>query len=130
DCADGQHAGTANAGDQHSVGPRKCRQLRQRHIFECAIARSDGGGVAPSKGAAADAHEARTESCDTAQIAIAARLVDRALASEFGVERLDSDAVRLLRAVAATFADCGVDHDALNRLRLDAPLAPAALLGR
>ena len=57
------------------------------------------------------------------------RLVDRALAAELGLERLDRDAVRLLRAVAAALADQLVDEDALRRVGELAALAPAPLLG-
>jgi len=42
------------------------------------------------------------------------RLVDLALAAEFGVERLNENAVRGLRAIAAAFAHEIVDEDALG----------------
>lgn len=57
------------------------------------------------------------------------RLVDAALAAEFGLEWRDRNAVRLDRAVAAAFADRRVDEDAAIRIGIGSPLAAAALFG-
>ena len=53
----------------------------------------------------------------------------RALAAEFGLDRLDRDAVRLHAAIAAAFADQFVDEDALVGIGKGAALAAAALFG-
>src|SRR5882672_11025620 len=76
-----------------------------------------------------DSDKTRAKSLDAGIVLVAVRLVDLALAAEFGVERLDRDAVRGLRAVAAAFAHEIVDEDALGRVRIQPPLAAAALLG-
>src|SRR5882762_7330105 len=73
--------------------------------------------------------KARAEPLEAGEILVAVRLVDRALAAELGLERLDGHAIRLVRAVAATLADGVVDEDALGRVGEGAALAAAALLG-
>ena len=60
---------------------------------------------------------------------LAVRLVDLALAAEFGLQRLDRDAVRLHATIAAALADQLVDDHALVGVRVGAALASAALLG-
>src|SRR5256885_2362918 len=67
------------------------------------------GNLQLARRAAADGHEARTKTLEAGEILVAAGLVDPAFASELGFERLDRDAVRLLRAVAASLADRIVD---------------------
>ena len=74
--------------------------------------------------------EGRAEAVDAGEILVAARLVDPALAAEFGLDRLDRDAVRLHAAIAAALADQFVDDDALVGIRKRAALAAAALFGR
>ena len=74
--------------------------------------------------------EGRAEAVDAGKILVAARLVDPALAAEFGLDRLDRDAVRLHAAIAAALADQFVDDDALVGIGKGAALAPAALFGR
>ncbi len=59
-----------------------------------------------------DGHERRAEPLEAGEILVAGRLVDGALASKFGFDRHDRDAVRLHPAIAAALADIGVDEDA------------------
>src|SRR5258708_15565639 len=73
--------------------------------------------------------EARAEALDAGIVLVAVGLVDGALAAELGLDRLDRDAVRFLRAVAAALAYHLVDEDALGRVGELAALAAAALLG-
>src|SRR5258708_40014980 len=74
--------------------------------------------------------EARAEALDAGIVLVAVGLVDGALAAELGLDRLDRDAVRFLRAVAAALAYHLVDEDALGRVGELAALAAAALLRR
>ena len=67
---------------------------------------------------------------DAGIVLVAGRLVDGALAAHLGLQRLDRDAVRLHRAIAAAFADGRIDHDAARRIFHQAALAAAALFGR
>src|ERR1700675_4965931 len=76
-----------------------------------------------------DGDEARTEPFDAGIVLVAVRLVDLALAAEFGLERLNRNAVRCLRAVAAAFADEVVDEDALRWIRIQSALAAASFFG-
>src|SRR5258708_19800967 len=76
-----------------------------------------------------DRDKTRTKSLDAGIVLVAVRLVDLPLAAEFGVERLHRNAIRGLRAIAAAFADAVVDEDALRRIRIQSPLAAAALFG-
>src|SRR3569833_3131070 len=63
---------------------------------------------------------------DTREVLIATGLIDPALAPELGLQGLDGEAVGFARAVAAPFADGGVDEKALVRLgvRVDFAAAP------
>src|SRR6185437_8411286 len=88
------------------------------------------GWRAAARLAAVDGDEGRTEAFQAGIVLVAGRLVDGALAAELGFQRLDRDAVRLHRAVAATFADGRIDHDATRRIFHQPALAAAALLGR
>src|ERR1051325_11420956 len=74
-------------------------------------------------------HETRAETLEAGKILVAARLVDRALAAEFGLDRHDRQAVRGRRAVAAAFANQIVDKDPLRRVRKTAALATATFFG-
>jgi len=76
-----------------------------------------------------DSDKTWTKSLDAGIVLVAIRLIDLPLAAEFSVERLNRNAVRGLRAVAAAFAYEVVDEDALRRIRIQPALAAAALLG-
>src|SRR3954463_10587561 len=69
----------------------------------------------------------RAKALDAGEVLVAVRLVDLALAAEFGLQRLHRDAVRGLRAIAAAFADQLVDEGALGGVRIESALAAAAL---
>ena len=75
-------------------------------------------------------HEARAEAVDAREILVARRLVDHALGAKRGFERRHGNAVRLLRAIAAAFANGRIDEGALIGIREQTALAAAALLGR
>src|SRR5712691_2603882 len=76
-----------------------------------------------------DGHEARAKALEAREILVAVGLVDLPLASELCFKRLNGDAIRLLRAVAASLADRVIDEDAFGRVRVETPLAAAAYLG-
>src|SRR4051794_19187423 len=125
--ADGEHAGAADAADGDVVGlfnRRPRGRLRQR---------TDLGKLrrrAMARLAAVDGDEGRAKTLQARIVLVAGRLVDGALAAELGLQRLDRDAVRLHRAVAAAFADGRVDHETARRILHQAPLAAAAFFGR
>src|SRR5262249_52970302 len=74
--------------------------------------------------------EARAVALETGEVLVARALVDAALAAELGLDRLDRNAVRLHRAVAAALTHALVDDDAPVGLGKLAALAQAARLGR
>ena len=73
--------------------------------------------------------ETRAEALHAGEVLVAGGLVDLALAPELGFDRHHRQAVRLLRAIAAAFADLLVDHHPLRRIDHDLALPAAALLG-
>ena len=79
---------------------------------------------------ALDGDETRTKAIDAGKVLVAVRLVDLAFAAELGLERLDRNAIRLLRAIPATFANQIIDEYALWRVRKAALLAATAPLRR
>src|SRR6266550_602749 len=62
-------------------------------------------GLALAQRPALDRHKARAEAFEAGVILVAARLIDRALAAELGLDRHDRQAVRCGRTIAAAFAD-------------------------
>jgi hypothetical protein len=125
--ADGDHAGAADAGDEDAVGIGEAGggRLGQRR-------RPAGLGrqrLAAAHAAAMHGDHARAEAVEAGEILVAGELVDGALAAELGFHRHHGEAVGLGGAVAAAFADGGVDEDALRRVGEAAALAAAALLG-
>ncbi len=93
---------------------QRLRRERSRRHFACALQRD----------------EARTKTLQTAEVLIARRLIDAALAPELGLERHDRQAVRLDVAVAATFAYELVDHDPAIRRNNEVAFALAMQLRR
>ena len=99
------HARAPDPGDEHAVSLAEFRQSRLgdgrqvegRDAFE------------PARLPAPDRHETRAEPLGAGEVFVAARLIDAPLAAPFGLERLDRHAVGDLSAVAAPFADLGVD---------------------
>ncbi len=113
--ADGDDAGTADAGDDDPIGliDRRQRRLRQRRRI--VLGRSmplPRLSLAPSTVTKDGQKPFRQEI-----VLVAAGLVDGALAAEFGFERLHRDAVRFDAAIAAALADQLIDDDALVRDR-------------
>ncbi|KAG1445018.1 hypothetical protein G6F57_017679 [Rhizopus arrhizus] len=131
DGADGDDAGAAHARDEQAVGAVKRGRGRQRQLFDQALqAFLVGLGRRALPGLAAhDGHEAGAEALQTGEVLVAAGLVDGTLAAEFGFQRLHRQAMRLLRTIAAAFADAFVDDDAARRVRIGVALAAAALFG-
>src|SRR5262249_35674132 len=121
-------AGAADAVDDRR--PALAAQLefgRRRHAFERLGLAGNAFGLPDL--AAMNGDEGRAEAGDAGEILVAARLVDPALAAEFGLDRLYRDAVRLHAAIAAAFADQFVDEDALVGIGEGAALAAAAFFG-
>src|SRR3569623_2286082 len=64
------------------------------------------------------------------KILVTRRLIDASLEAQVGVQRLDRQAVRLDRTIAAPFAHRSIDEHAPVRVGKAAGLAAAALFGR
>ncbi len=84
---------------------------------------------------ALDGDEARAKTIQARVVLVAGRLIDLALAAEFGFQRLDRQAIGLQIAIAATFAHQFIDDDTPRRvgkvsLLCRVLLAPAPLFGR
>ena len=90
-----------------------------------------GGAVGgAARRGAAHGDEARAEAAQARQVVVARALVDLALGAQRGGQRPHRDAVRLRGAVAAAFADGGVDQHARGRRRgVGGALALAPRLG-
>src|SRR6185369_7209118 len=129
--ADGQHAGAADAADGDVVGPLQRRERRRlgqiADVAEASVAKVCRRAAA--RLAAVDGDEGRAKALYAGIVLVAGRLVDGALAAHLGFERLDRDAIRLHRAIAATLAHRRIDHDAARRILHQAALAAAALFG-
>src|SRR5262249_33514293 len=121
----GGDARAADAGEDDVAHAGELFERRQRGGV--------GGGRRQGRGhsglAALKGHGRGAEAVDAGVVLVAGRLVDLALAAELGGERLDRDAVAGRRAVAAAFADQGIDEDALGRLFGRAALAATPALG-
>src|SRR4029078_9205306 len=125
--ADRQHAGAADAADGDVIGPIQRRpRSALRQFTDIAYA----GRHAAAHLAAVDGDEGRAKTLHAGIVFVAGRLVDGALAPQFGLQRLDRNAVRLHRAVAAAFAHRRIDHDAARRILQKPTFAAAALFGR
>ncbi len=122
--ADGHDAGSADAGYDDVVGAADRGQRGRRKIRH--VERLGPGLAQP---AALDGNEAGAEPLETGVILVATGLVDLPLAAQFGIKRHDRDTIRLHRAIAATFADFGVDPDAPVGVGELSLLAAAALFG-
>ncbi len=124
--ADGEHAGAADAADGDVIGPLE-RGPRQRFGQIADIA--EIGRRAAAQLAAIDGDEGRAKAFQAGIVLVASRLVDGALASQFGLQRLHRDAVRLHRAIAAAFAYGRIDDHAASRILHRAAFAAAAFFG-
>src|SRR3954469_18205816 len=96
-------AGAADPGHENAVrlGERRQRRLRQwRQVFAAQI-----GRAALARAAAVHGDKTRAEALETGKILVAARLVDRTLAAEFGLDRHDRQTVRGRRTIAAPLAN-------------------------
>ncbi len=124
--ADGQHTGAADAADRDVVGPLQ-RGPRRRFGQIADIAET--GRRAAAQLAAVHGDKGWAKALQAGIILVAARLVDGALAPEFGFQRLHRDAVRLHRAIAAAFADRGIDDHAALRILQRSPFTTPAFFG-
>jgi len=126
DRADGDDSRAADASDQdrvwaiEDVAPLGLGDIRRRRQAAHGFARTR----------AFDRDERRAEAVDAGKILVAARLIDDALAAEFGLLGLDRDAIGFDAAIAATFANRFVDEGALVGIGIFAALAPPALFRR
>ncbi|MNX87618.1 hypothetical protein D3C86_1195500 [compost metagenome] len=132
--ADGDHAGAADAGDQQVIGRvphvgRRTRQVVQQFGQGALASLGLQGADALAHAAALDRDEARAEAVDAGVVLVARRLVELALAAQFGLQRHQRQAVGGHAAVAAAFAYGLVDEQAAIRVGEFALLAAAALLG-
>src|SRR5690606_25370185 len=66
---------------------------------------------------------------DARIVLVATALINRPLASQFGLDRHDGHAIGLHPAITAALADIGIDEHPLVRVREIAALATAALFG-
>src|SRR5579862_611324 len=117
-------AGAADAGDEDAIGPLQRRRFRLRQTSKQTVVRRKSAELA--RDGAAHGDKARAKALEAGKILVAARLVDAALAAEFGLDRHYRDAVRFIRAIAAALAHRVVDEDALGRIGKFAALAAAA----
>ena len=124
--ADGEHAGAADAADSDVIGPLQ-RGPRQRFGQIADIAQV--GRRAPAQLAAVDGDKGRAKAFQAGIVLVAGRLVDGALASQFGLQRLHRDAVRLHRTIAAAFAHGRIDDHAASRILHRSSFAAAAFFG-
>ena len=121
DGANRQHACSADTGNGDVVDPVKQYGLRLGQV----------GIVEPGQRAFFQRrpfyrHEGRTEALYARKVLVAGRLVDLALAAEFGFQRFDGNTVRLDRAIPAAFTDQRIDEGALVRVNHGAAFAAAA----
>ena len=115
-----------------AVQHRQHRKNRQGQRAQCGVVK----GVQARVGLgfllelpAFHGDKARAKAFGAREILVAAALVDLPFAAELGLQRFDRQAVGLLAAVAAAFADQRVDHHAPGRVHQRAALAAAALFG-
>ena len=124
DATDGHNAGAADAGDDNVVGLRNSRQRRigkHRHL----VIGSDAGALLQQGAMHGD--ERRTEALNAGKIFVTARLIDGALSSPFGFERLYRHAIRFHTTIAAAFANQLVDNHPLVGIGEGVALTAAAL---
>ena len=106
------YAEAADAADGDAVGTIQCRTRGRLGQFANI---ADPGRRTFAQLTAVDRDEGRTKAFDTGIVLVAGRLVDGALAPEFGLQRLHRNAVRLHRAIATAFADRGIDEHTARR---------------
>src|SRR5256885_608077 len=125
--AQSHHPGAPDAGNDDPVGliEQRCRRRRKLSKTGSGISRSD---CQLARLTAAYRNKAWTKPLEAGEILVAAGLVDAALAAQRRFERLNRDAARLLRAVAASFAHGLIDEDARARIGVITAFAPAPLL--
>src|SRR5207248_5263468 len=128
DLADGDHAHAADSRDEDAERAIESAPpgLRQDRKFGFPFGQRR---LALLQGAAFDGDEARAESLQAGIILVARGLVDGALATELGLERLDREAIRLHAAIAAAFTDHLVDDHAPGGIGKLLALSAPALLG-
>src|SRR3984957_2698549 len=113
--AERDNAGTADAGDENAVRPLQRRRFRLRQIGKQAVVGREPAELA--RGGAAHGDKAWAKTLEAGKVLVAVRLIDAPLAAERGLDRQHGNAVRFVRAIAATLADRVVDEDALGRTR-------------
>ena len=128
------HAGSADAGDDHRVG-LICKR-RQLRLGQCAEHVSDAAQRIDSfvpfclpRLGAVQHHEARAEPFDAAEILVAGGLINVAFAAEFGLARQHRHTIRFHAAITAALTHGGIDHHAPVGIGKRAALATPTLLG-
>ena len=122
---DGHNARAANARDHHIMGAVDLGQCGHGQGADIHLLCGRLFQLCPL-----DRHKRRAKAVQTREILVAGRLVNRALAPQFGFQRHDRHAVGLHTAIAAAFANLGIDEDAFVRVRKSAALAAATLFRR
>ena len=122
--ANGDNACAANPGDDDIPRPVDRRQVGHRQVRQVQRGGCLFLHLRPFEG-----HEGRAESLEAGEILVAAGLIDRPLATQFGFCRYDGHAIGLHPAIAAALADIRVDEHAPVDIRERAALAAAAFFG-
>ena len=109
ECADGDHAGTANAVQQDVVRGDAGGSHGVGQVAEMVVFRRACFGLFDAHVVAADGDETGAKTIDARIIFVARRLVDAAFSSKFGFFRQNGNAIRLHTAIATAFAHHVVD---------------------
>ena len=132
DLADGDHAGTADAGEPDGALEAAARVEPGGRIGEAGRGGARcGGGVFASRGPRVDAHghEGGAVALRARVVEVARTLVDAGLATEWCLHRLHGETVALLATIATALAHSLVDHHPELRCADLPALAVAAFLG-
>ena len=128
DRPDRHHAVTADPGHHGAIGTRDFRKRGHGQI-DTARDHIELARRSLARGATFDGDKARAQPFDAAEILIADRLVDPPFTPERCFFRFDGDTVRLDPAIAAAFADIGMDEHPLIDIGDLAALAQTATFG-
>ena len=124
------HAGAAHPGQQDVIAIANAGQVwRGEGGKGCGDIGKRGCGWRCGQPRAFNGHKARAEAVKAGEILVAARQIDLPLAPKRGVHRLDAEAVRGHRTIAASLADSLVDDHMPVRILHRAPLAPPPFFG-
>ena len=129
DCHDARPT-YARHNDAGVIDQRFVDWLRQRQPgLPLRFQTFDGIGIGPLQLSVVQDHEARAEAFQTRRVFVTCGLIHNALATEFGFQRLDGNAVRLGGTVTAAFTHSRIDDDTFWRVNHLPTLAATPLLG-